>query len=86
MRKAKNPYQQGLIDGINKAKRLVDSDIKGIYGIMAVVLLESGNTEESIIELMNQIQTRWNEVVQSDKTTEAYLEEKLPFELVQIIK
>lgn len=82
----KNPYLRGIDYGVQLARKTLQSDIKGIYGIMAVLLLESGNTEEEVTDLLEQIQYRWNEIVQSGYTVEEYLEDNLPFDLVQRIK
>lgn len=79
-----NGYKKGLTDGIRQAQKLVKKDISYLYGIMAVLLLEMGNTEEEVTSLMGQIEARWMEVTQSDESIEAYLERVLPFSIEQI--
>lgn len=42
----RDPYKQGLNDGINRAKRVIKNDIKSIYGIMALIMIETGTRQK----------------------------------------
>lgn len=78
-----NAYKQGFSDGLKQARKLVKEDIASIYGIMNVILLEMGNTEEEVTNLLAQTQERWVAVVESDQSVKEYLREHLPFEIYQ---
>lgn len=80
-----NAYQKGLNDGIRQAKKLITKDIRYIYGILAIVLLEMNNTEDEVISLLGAIQDRWITVTQSGQSVKEYLSEHLPFEIYQDI-
>lgn len=46
-------------------------------------MLEMGNTEEEVTNLLAQTQERWVAVVESDQSVKEYLREHLPFEIYQ---
>lgn len=79
----RDPYTKGFYDGLKQAKSLVKQDIAHIYGIMCVILIESGNTADECENLLMQIQERWQEVAKTG--VEEYLKEKLPFDIVQMV-
>ena len=78
-----NAYKKGVSDGIEQARKIVKNDIVSIYGIMACILLEMENTEDEVINLLSQIQERWETVTASDESMKDYLKRVLPFELYQ---
>lgn len=82
--KRKDHYKRGLEDGINVAKKTVKNDIKSIYGMMAVIMLERGQSEDDVESMIIAIQDRWNSIASSGESLESYLREHLPIDMVQI--
>lgn len=80
-----NQYKQGFTDGLRQARKLVKEDIAAVYGMLSVILIESGNSEDDVQNLLAQIQDRWITVTQSGQSVKEYLSEHLPFEIYQDI-
>ena len=82
-------YKKGYIDGVKAGQKhgtyVVKHDLIGVYGAMALCLQQRGWKTDTILKLMKQIQNKWNDVCESDNSMVVEVQEKLGFDIEQMM-